>query len=287
MLDLAGWSVQNMKGLNFTASRGVAIREFPLKAGFADYMLFVDRQAVGIVEAKKEGTSLSGVDTQSRKYLVGLPAHVQRIGTPLPFAYESTGVETMFRDVRDPDYRSRRDFSFHRPETLLGWAGEPETLRARLKKMPPLETVGLRRCQVEAIEGLERLLAENRPRSLVQMATGNGKTGAALRRAYRLIKHAGTRRVVFLGDQDTLGSDLHQRRACDPTVDSKSRAEYADAMLTKFGRKSARPIEGCAARFHFARSNASFGEHAVPARFCGSVSRRRVSKVTHRPTSSA
>ena len=122
MLELASWSVQNMNGMDFTASRGVAIREFPLKTGFADYMLFVDRQAVGIVEAKKEGTTLGGVDTQSKKYLDGLPAHVQRVGRPLPFAYESTGVETVFRDVRDPDYRSRRVFSFHRPETLLGWA---------------------------------------------------------------------------------------------------------------------------------------------------------------------
>ncbi len=89
MLQLAGWSVQDMKGLDFTASRGVAVREFPLKAGFADYMLFVDRKAVGVVEAKKEGTSLSGVDTQSQKYLDGLPQRVQRVGTPLPFAYES------------------------------------------------------------------------------------------------------------------------------------------------------------------------------------------------------
>src|SRR5215208_8294919 len=128
-LDLAGWSVQDMKDLNFAASRGVAIREFPLKAGFADYMLFVDRQAVGIVEAKKEGTPLSGVDTQSKKYLDGLPPYVQRVGTPLPFAYESTGVETVFRDVRDPDYRSRRVFSFHRPETLIDWAREPNSPR--------------------------------------------------------------------------------------------------------------------------------------------------------------
>src|SRR5215204_6276495 len=133
MLELAGWSVQDMKGLDFTVSRGVAVREFSLRAGFADYMLFVDRKAVGIVEAKKEGTSLSGVDTQSQRYLDGLPAHIQRVGTPLPFAYESTGVETVFRDVRDPDYRSRRVFSFHRPETLMGWAQEPETLRSRLK----------------------------------------------------------------------------------------------------------------------------------------------------------
>jgi type I restriction enzyme R subunit len=101
MLDLAGWSVQDRDDFDPTASRGIAIREFPLEAGFADYMLFVDRQAVGVVEAKKEGTSLSGVDTQSKKYLDGLPSHVQRVQTPLAFAYESTGVETVFRDVRD------------------------------------------------------------------------------------------------------------------------------------------------------------------------------------------
>ncbi len=194
-----------MKGVDFSTSRGVAVREFPLKTGFADYMLFVDRQAVGIVEAKKEGTPLGGVDTQSRKYLDGLPPHVQRVGTPLPFAYESTGVKTRFRDVRDPDYRSRRVFSFHRPETLTGWAREPETLRARLKKMPPLETPALRGCQVEAIEGLERSLAENRPRSLIQMATGSGKTFTAVSVAYRLIKHAGARQILFLVDRANLG----------------------------------------------------------------------------------
>jgi type I restriction enzyme, R subunit len=205
MLELAGWSVQDMKGLDFTASRGIAIREFPLKAGYADYMLFVDRQAVGVVEAKKAGTSLSGVDTQSRKYLDGLPAHVQTVGTPLPFAYESTGIETVFRDVRDPDYRSRRVFSFHRPGTLVERTREPETLRARLKTLPALATAGLRGCQVEAIDGLEHSLAENRPRSLIQMATGSGKTFTAVSAAYRLIKHAGAGRVLFLVDRANLG----------------------------------------------------------------------------------
>jgi type I restriction enzyme, R subunit len=205
MLELAGWSVQDMKDLDFTASRGVALREFPLEAGFADYMLFVDRQAVGIVEAKKEGTTLGGVDTQSKKYLDGLPAHVQRVETPLPFAYESTGVETVFRDVRDPDYRSRRVFSFHHPGTLLGWAREAQTLRARLKELPPLVTAGLRECQVEAIKGLEHSLSENRPHSLIQMATGSGKTFTAVSFSYRLIKHAGAKRVLFLVDRANLG----------------------------------------------------------------------------------
>lgn len=205
MLDLAGWRVQGKDSFDFTAARGVAIREFPLEAGFADYMLFVDRKTVGIVEAKREGTPLSGVDTQSKKYLDGLPSYVQSVGTPLPFAYESTGVETVFRDVRDPDYRSRRVFSFHRPETLIGWAREPETLRARLRMMPPLLRAGLRECQVEAITGLEHSLAENRPRSLIQMATGSGKTFTAVSFSYRLVKHAGARRVLFLVDRANLG----------------------------------------------------------------------------------
>ncbi len=176
LLELAGWSVQDREDFDFTASRGVAIREFGLEAGSADYMLFVDGKALGVVEAKKKGATLSGVDTQSRKYLDGLPSYVQTVRVPLPFAYESRGVETVFRDVRDPDFRSRRVFCFHRPATLIEWAQQPDTLRARLREMPALATEGLRDCQVEAITGLEHSLAENRPRSLIQMATGSGKT---------------------------------------------------------------------------------------------------------------
>ncbi len=182
MLERASWSVQDAKNRDFSASRGVALREFPLAAGFADYMLFVDRQAVGVVEAKKKGTSLSGVDTQSQKYLDGLPGRVKRVGTPLPFAYESTGVETVFRDVRDPDYRSRRVFSFHRPETFAGWLADisqhptAPTLRHRLRALPPPGEAGLWSAQVTAIRNLEQSLAANRPRALIQMATGSGKT---------------------------------------------------------------------------------------------------------------
>jgi type I restriction enzyme, R subunit len=205
MLAEAGWSVQDMRGFDPTASRGVAVREFPLTSGFADYMLFVDRRAVGVVEAKKRGTPLRGVDTQSEKYLTGVPDWVDAAASPLPFAYESTGSETLFRDVRDPDYRSRRVFSFHRPETLEKWASESETLRSRLRAMPELPTAGLRDCQVEAITGLERSFSENRPRALIQMATGSGKTYTAVSFVYRLIKHAGAKRVLFLVDRANLG----------------------------------------------------------------------------------
>jgi len=205
LLKLAGWQIQDVRDLNLGAAPGVAIREFPLSAGAADYVLFVDRQAVGVVEAKPAGTTLSGVADQSGKYVVGIPAHVPRVQEPLPFAYESTGVETFFRDLRDPEPRSRPVFSFHRPQTLGEWVREKATLRARLRQMPSLITEGLRGCQIEAIRNLEMSLAAARPRALIQMATGSGKTFAAVSFVYRVIKFAQARRVLFLVDRTNLG----------------------------------------------------------------------------------
>jgi len=205
LLELAGWKLQNRPQLNLGAALGVAVREFPLKSGYADYMLFVDRKAVGAIEAKPEGTTLSGVAEQSEKYLVGLPDNIPQVSKPLPFAYESTGTETFFRDTRDPEPRSRRVFSFHRPETLKEWAGQEKTIRARLQNLPPLAAGGFWDCQVEAIENLERSFAEARPRALIQMATGSGKTFTAVSFIYRLIKFAGARRILFLVDRSNLG----------------------------------------------------------------------------------
>ena len=205
LLEKAGWKVQNRDQLNLGAALGVAVREFPLESGYADYILFVDRKAVGVVEAKPEGTTLSGVAEQSEKYLVGLPDNIPQVSKPLPFAYESTGTETFFRDTRDPEPRSRRVFSFHRPETLKEWLGQAKTLRARLQNLPILAAGGLWKCQLEAITNLERSLAEARPRALIQMATGSGKTFTAVSFIYRLIKFAGARRILFLVDRSNLG----------------------------------------------------------------------------------
>ncbi len=151
-LTASGWVVQDYKAVDLSAGRGVALREVPLKTGPCDYLLVVDRTPVGVVEAKKAGSKLSTVAEQSARYSVGLPdfLSVGRIG-PLPFLYESTGVETFFRDSRDPHPRSRRVFAFHRPETLADWFAEPDTLRARLAAMPtahPLVTTGMRECQI-------------------------------------------------------------------------------------------------------------------------------------------
>lgn len=205
LLEAAGWVLQDRDQLNKSAGLGVAVREFQLPAGPCDYLLFVDGKAAGVVEAKKAGVTLSGVSEQSDKYMAALPPHVARWRDTLVFDYESTGDETFFRDTRDPNARSRKVFAFHRPETLLEWLKQPDTLRKRLREMPALMTAGLRDCQIEAIGGLEKSLAEDRPRALIQLATGAGKTFTACSFSWRLIKHAGARRVLFLVDRNNLG----------------------------------------------------------------------------------
>lgn len=205
MLEASGWAVQDLRQLNLGASLGIAVREFPLKSGTADYLLFVDRKAVGVVEAKPAGTTLSGVADQTGIYMAGVPDNLPHVQEPLPFGYESTGTETFFRDLRDPEPRSRRVFSFHRPETLNGWLAQQHTLRARLKTMPPLKTDRLRDCQIEAIQNLEESFAANRPRALIQMTSGTGKTYAAVSSVYRLIKFANAKRILFLVDRSNLG----------------------------------------------------------------------------------
>ena len=209
MLTASGWAVQNYKAFNPSAARGIALREVPLKSGRCDYLLLVDRKALGVVEAKKGGTKLSAVADQSGYYGEHIPDFIQAIAPgPLPFLYESTGIETFFRDERDPSPRSRRVFTFHRPETLAAWADEPATLRRRLAKMTtvhPLTKAGMRGCQFEANTNLDQSFADDQARSLIQMATGAGKTYLACSFTYRLIKYADAHRVLFLVDRANLG----------------------------------------------------------------------------------
>ena len=126
MLDQAGWQVQDFRSASIHTGRGVAIRYFPLKPGHgeADYLLYVDGQAAGVVEAKPAGHTLSGVEIQSDQYKHGLPDTLPAWFRPLPFCYQSTGIETCFTNGLDPDPRSRTVFSFHRPETLAALIDE-------------------------------------------------------------------------------------------------------------------------------------------------------------------
>jgi type I restriction enzyme R subunit len=202
----SGWIVQDYTKMDLSAGRGIALREVPLKSGRCDYLLLVHRRPLGVLEAKKKRTLLSTVAEQSGQYAENLPDFLAATSpSPLPFLYESTGVETFFRDEGDPEPRSRQVFSFHRPETLAEWLAQPNTLRARLQHLPPMPTQGMRDCQIECNTSLEKSLAENHPRSLVQMATGAGKTFTTCALTYRLIKYAGARRILFLVDRANLG----------------------------------------------------------------------------------
>ncbi|MBF6357406.1 DEAD/DEAH box helicase family protein [Nocardia higoensis] len=214
-LVATGWVVQDYVDVNPAAGVGVAVREFRLATGYADYVLYVDSKIVGVIEAKREGTALIGVEHQTAKYARGLRKSDQlaawRQDEPLPFCYESTGVETRFTNRLDPRPRSREVFTFARPQTIRAWmhqaAARPEapTFRARLQHLPPLDPKGLRPNQIQAINGIERSLATSRPRGLVQMATGAGKTFTAVTASYRLIKHADASKILFLVDRNNLG----------------------------------------------------------------------------------
>ena len=302
-LAASGWVVQDRDDMNVSAGRGVAVREFKLTSGhgFADYLLFVDGKAAGVLEAKQEGFTLLGVEPQAKKYAAGLPANLDAPVRPLPFLYIANGGATTFTNLLDPKPKSRRVFQVHRPETLADWLAadtldawvkalhvegsglytaaddtRPSSLRARIATMPPLE----RRLvderflfpnQLEAVTNLERSLKQDKPRALIQMATGSGKTFFAVTALYRLIKFAGARRVLFLVDRANLGEQAEKefqnyrtpddqrkftelykvQRLTSNTIGASTQGGHHDhpaALLDAQGRARARPERGGGAR---------------------------------------
>ena len=208
-LNGSGWIVQEKSKIDWSASRGIAVKEYLTDVGPADYVLFVDKKPVGIIEAKKdeEGHRLTVVEEQSSGYAISKLKYLNN--DPLPFVYESTGELTRFTDFRDPKPRSRPVFSFYRPETLEEYL-KKRPLREELLDIPELRTDGLRDCQIMAISNLEKSFKDSRPRALVQMATGSGKTYTAITFIYRLLKFADARKVLFLVDTKNLGEQAEQ-----------------------------------------------------------------------------
>jgi len=211
MLLDAGWFVQSKNEVDLGANRGVAVREYQTDIGPADYILFVDRKPVGVIEAKREeeGHRLTTVEEQSKGYATAKLKYLIN-KEPLPFIYESTGTITRFRDIRDPKPRGRNVFSFFRPETLAEWLKKDKSLRGRLQDIPKLNTEGLRPAQITAIQNLEQSFKNNRPKALIQMATGAGKTFTAATFIYRLLKYADAKRILFLVDTKNLGEQAEQ-----------------------------------------------------------------------------
>ena len=222
-LVACGWIVQEKRNLNLAAGLGIAVREYSTAVGPADYALFVDKKPVGIVEAKRseEGERLSVHEEQSTEYASAKLKYYDN--EPLSFVYESTGELTHFTDYRDPKPRARSVFTFHRPETFRQWTKEDRSLRFRLRNSVPLlgkatdddwERVGramhLRNCQFKAIVNLEGSFTDARPKALIQMATGSGKTYTAITFIYRLLKYASAGRILFLVDTKNLGEQAEQ-----------------------------------------------------------------------------
>lgn len=231
----AGWQVQDRDSIDFTARQGIAVREYPTDVGPSDYVLFLDRRAVGVIEAKPDewGHKITTAEDQAKGYAV---ANLKWVSNkePLPCVYESTGVITRFTDGRDPKPRSREVFTFHRPETMAEWLSNPRSLRTRLQDLPSLNPTGLRACQRKAIENLERSFEVDRPRALVQMATGSGKTYAAITSIYRLLKYGDAKRILFLVDTRNLGEQAEQEfKSYVPSDDNRKFTELYNVQLLK------------------------------------------------------
>lgn len=223
-LTESGWILQDMKQINLTASTGVAVREFPTSTGPVDYALFVDGMPVGIVEAKKSsaGENITVVEGQSARYATSTFKWIQQ-EYRIRFAYEATDKIVRFTDYDDVKYRSRKVFSFHRPETLSALLKANDTIRNNMKSFPKLDETGFRKCQVTAIKNLDVSFAENRPKALVQMATGAGKTFTAITAAYRLLKFGKMNRILFLVDTKSLGEQAEREfMAYTPNDDTRT-----------------------------------------------------------------
>ena len=223
-LRQSGWVIQDMKKLNLSAALGVAVREFPTSTGEVDYALFVDGKPVGVAEAKREekGESITDVEVQSGRYANSTFKWIKN-DYKIRFAYETTDKLIRFTDYNDIKYRSRTVFSFHRPETLFALLQQPDTIRNNMKHFPTLDEKGFRKCQVNAIKNLDNSFAENRPKALVQMATGAGKTFTAITDAYRLLKYGKMNRILFLVDTRGLGEQAEREfLAYTPNDDPRS-----------------------------------------------------------------
>ena len=235
MLFDSGWIVQDKKKIDFSACLGITVREYQTDVGPVDYVLFVDKKPVGVVEAKPEdwGHKITTVEEQSGAYAAAKLKWINN-QEPLPFVYESTGVLTRFTDGRDPKPRSREVFRFPRPETVLDWYNQSASLRQRLQGLPELDPAGLRACQVNAIENLEASFQDDRPRALIQMATGSGKTYTAITSIYRLLKHADAKRILFLVDTRNLGEQAEQEfMSYVPSDDNRKFTEFYNVQRLK------------------------------------------------------
>ena len=199
----AGWKVINRDDYEPTCT-AVAIREGLLKGNLeADYFLFINGKAVGVLEAKREETDAfaSKVCEQAALYAKSVPNIYQTYQNPLPFIFTSNGKELYFYDFREKDSNFKQIMFIPTPRELVKELGIEDTFAG----LPTLKKKGLRDCQYEAVTELEKSFRTGQKRALMVLATGAGKTYTACLAAYRMLSYTPMRRVLFLVDRNNLG----------------------------------------------------------------------------------
>lgn len=203
MFEDSGWQVVDRDSYSPTIS-AAAIREGLLVGNReADYFLFVNGKAIGVLEAKREEVDVSDphVCEQTAMYARGVPMCYQAWQRPLPFGYQSNGNETYFRDFRNNDGVLERINRIHTPKELTKLFG----IKDPYAGLPTLKKKGLRDCQFEAITELEKSFRMGQDKALMVLATGAGKTYTACLAAYRFLSYTPMRRILFLVDRNNLG----------------------------------------------------------------------------------
>ncbi len=206
MLEDAGWSVVGRDG--FTNSiNALAVRENLLNGNLeADYVLYLDGKAIGVIEAKRSESKLGAdVATQAENYSKNLPEWVQYWAKPLPFIFLSNGNDLLFKDLSGDEEYSRLKKMLTPKEIVNRSNGVVCSEYAKLPSLPPVGPKGLRECQFEAISNLELSFKQGKKRALVVLATGAGKTFTACTACYRLLNYTSAKRVLFLVDRNNLG----------------------------------------------------------------------------------
>ena len=200
----AGWKVVNRDEYepNMTA---VAIREGLLKGNLeADYFLFINGKAVGVLEAKREEADIYSeeVSEQVATYARSVPDHYQAWMKPLPILYKSNGKEVLFLDFREADTTDWECINrIHSPYEIVKMLGIGDLFAG----LPTLLPKGLRDCQYKAVTELEKSFRTGQQRALIVLSTGAGKTFTACLAAYRMLSYTPMRRVLFLVDRNNLG----------------------------------------------------------------------------------
>lgn len=203
LLKDAGWKIVSRDQFSPVLS-AVAVEEGLLRGNLeADYLLFLDGKAIGVLEAKKEGTDLLAVAaTQAENYTRKLFNWYSTWFDKLPVVYLSNGRELLFRNFNDDSMTEYLSLNaMHSPKEIVRITG----IKSYFAGLPALQRKGLRDCQYEAITNLEASFRQGQKKALIVLATGAGKTFTACLAAYRMLSYTPTKRVLFLVDRNNLG----------------------------------------------------------------------------------